>query len=138
MTQFIPKDSTFVPGPGRIFVFGSNTGGIHGAGAAHAAHKLYGAVWGHGEGLAGDSYALPTKDEKLRTLSLEQVRENVERFISVAWERRDLVFFVTRIGCGLAGFTDYDIAPLFKDAPPNCELPMGWENFEEVYGRKTP
>jgi hypothetical protein len=138
MIQFVPKDSTFIPGPGRIFVFGSNTEGIHGAGAALTARKLYGAVCGRGEGLVGSSYALPTKDERLRTLSLEQVKWNVERFISLAWERRDLVFFVTRIGCGLAGFTDYDIAPLFKDAPPNCELPTGWENFEAMYGRTAP
>lgn len=143
---FIPKDATFVPGPKRVFVFGSNVEGIHGAGAALTAYKMYGAVWGKGEGFYPNkdnpqSYGLPTC-EKARTvihpLSFSRVKEHVEIFIQVSWERNDLTFFVTRIGCGLAGFTDYDIAPLFKDAPPNCELPPGWENFEEIYGTKKP
>ncbi len=141
MNQFVPKDSTFIPGPGRVFVFGSNLAGIHGAGAAHFALRNFGAVWGNGEGLMpNDSdpkcYGIPTKDEQIKTLELEDIKKYVERFISVAWERRDLTFFVTRIGCGLAGFTDYDIAPLFRDAPPNCELPEGWESFEETYGKQ--
>lgn len=132
--QFIPKDATFIPGPGRVFVFGSNLAGIHGAGAALEARKKYGALQTVGEGLLPDEehpgcYALPTKDENIRTLPLEQVKKYVDRFIEIAWERTDLKFFVTRIGCGLAGFTDYDIAPLFKYAPPNCELPPGWEDL---------
>lgn len=142
--SFVPKDATFIPGPGRVFVFGSNLAGIHGAGAAHYAALYCGAVMGIGEGLMPlvsypeTCYAIPTKDEKIRTLPFDQVKKYVETFIQVAWERNDLTFFVTRIGCGLAGFTDYDIAPLFKDAPPNCELPPGWENFEEIYGTKKP
>jgi hypothetical protein len=120
------KDKVFIPGPGRIFVFGSNRAGIHGAGAAMTAHKLYGALWGLGEGFAGNSYALPTKDEHIETLPLDAVAEHVARFIEVATCRPDLYFFVTRIGCGLAGFTDEQITPLFRDAPMNCELPEGW------------
>jgi len=120
------RDKVFVLWPNHIFVFGSNRAGIHGAGAARAAHQFYRAQWGLGEGLQGDSYAIPTKDENLKTLPLEDVAAHVAKFIIVANCRKDLYFFVTRIGCGLAGFTDEQIAPLFKDAPVNCELPEGW------------
>lgn len=120
------EDKVFEPGVGRIFVFGSNYAGYHAGGAARTAMEKYGAVWGLGEGLAGNSYAIPTKDEKLESLQLEQVKEGVDKFLRFAWERPELYFFVTRIGCGLAGFTDDQIAPLFKGATPNCELPHGW------------
>lgn len=136
--SFVPKDATFVPGPGRIFVFGSNLAGIHGAGAAKTAYMQYGAIWGRGEGLAGNSYAIPTKNGMLNTLSLNEVNTYVDRFMDFADERPDLVFFVTRIGCGLAGFSDYDIAPMFDTAPTNCELPTGWRGFEQTYGRIMP
>lgn len=136
---FVPQDAKFEPEPGYVFVFGSNRGGFHGAGAALYARKEFGALQTVGEGLMPSEitprcYALPTKDQNIESLTLEEIKEHVDRFIMVAWERRDLLFFVTRIGCGLAGFQDKDIAPMFKDAPPNCELPPGWEDFEEVYG----
>lgn len=135
--RFVPMDSKFEPGPGRVFVFGSNLAGIHGAGAAKTA-RGYGAVWGKGEGLMGNTYAIPTKNGMLNTLPLEEVRSHVSRFVQFAKDNKDLTFFVTRIGCGLAGFTDYDIAPLFKEAPDNCELPIGWRGFEEKYGLFMP
>lgn len=119
------KDKVFIPGPNRVFVFGSNLAGIHGAGAARDAYDHYGAIWGKGEGLQGQSYAIPTKDEKIRTLPLHLVAGYVERFLVCA-RRSNLIFFITRIGCGLAGYTDKDIAPMFVDAPENCELPHGW------------
>jgi hypothetical protein len=122
----MPADKVFQPGPNNIFVFGSNRAGVHGAGAARAAFELYGAVWGYGEGGAHNSYAIPTKDENIETLPLEEVKKGVDRFIETAKRFPWFNFFVTRIGCGLAGFTDAEIAPLFKDAPPNCELPHGW------------
>ncbi len=136
---FVPKDNTFDPKSGQVFVFGSNRAGIHGAGAALYARKDLGALQGVGEGLLPTAdkpgcYALPTKDENIQTLPLEEIRKHVDKFIEVAWERKDLSFFVTRVGCGLAGLQDKDIAPMFALAPPNCELPPGWENFEEVYG----
>jgi len=136
---FVPRDLKFEQEPGHVFVFGSNRAGVHGDGAAHFAAQACGAIMGKGEGLMPSSevplcYGIPTKDHQIQTLPLEEVRVHVEKFIELAWERRDLTFFVTRIGCGLAGFTDYQIAPLFKDAPPNCELPPGWERFEEEYG----
>lgn len=124
-------DKVFEPGPGRIFVFGSNRAGIHGAGAASYAYRYQGAEWEEGEGLYGESYALPTKGHRLQTLRLEEIKKHVDKFIEFAWERRDLTFFVTRIGCGLAGYSDADIAPMFKDAPPNCELPHGWDRWVE-------
>jgi len=97
-----------------IFVFGSNLAGRHGKGAALAATKTYGAVYGIGEGRTGNSYALPTKDANIKTRSL------------VAINNPDLDFQVTKIGCGLAGFKESDIAPLFKNAPVNCYLPENW------------
>lgn len=136
---FVPQDAAYDPNLGQVFVFGSNLAGVHGAGAAAFALQHLGAVMRQGIGLMPNAdhprcYALPTKDEQIQTLPLEEVRKYVDKFIECAWERNDLSFFVTRIGCGLAGFTDYQIAPMFKDAPPNCQLPPGWENFEEVYG----
>ncbi|MBS2032455.1 MAG: hypothetical protein JST54_31455 [Deltaproteobacteria bacterium] len=109
-----------------VFVFGSNHAGRHGKGAAKEAEAKYGAKRGQGEGLAGRSYGVPTKDAKLRTLTLDEVRAHVERFMEFARERQDLVFAVTRVGCGLAGFRDEDIAPLFANSPRNCELPREW------------
>ena len=120
------EDKVFVEGPHRVFVFGSNEAGIHGAGAARTAMEKYGALYGFGEGLHGKSYAIPTKDKAIETLPLEKVAHYVKQFIAFAKTRPDLQFFVTRIGCGLAGFTDDQIGPLFKGAPDNVELPYGW------------
>jgi len=110
----------------RIFVFGSNLGGIHGAGSAKAAVEQWGATYGQGIGRQGNSYAIPTKDAKLRVLSLEDIQEYVTTFLAYATAYTDLEFQVVRIGCGLAGFTDEQIAPMFKGAPTNCILPAGW------------
>lgn len=109
-----------------IFVFGSNLAGIHGAGAAKFALEKRGAIWGQGIGLQGNSYGIPTKDKNIQTLPLDQIRLYVNDFLALAWARYDLEFEVTRIGCGLAGYTDTDIAPMFEGAPGNCSLPPGW------------
>ena len=98
-------------GPNEIFVFGSNLGGFHGGGAARAAMNLFGAVWGQGVGLQGQSYAIPTMQGDVET-----IKPYVDEFIRFAQSRPDLYFYVTRIGCGIAGFIDEDIAPLFRDA----------------------
>ena len=110
----------------EIFVFGSNLAGRHGKGAALDARKHHGAVYGQGEGMQGNSYAIPTKDRNLSTLPLGEIQKYVTDFIAFAIHHPDMTFKVTRIGCGLAGYTDSEIAPMFKEAPPNCNLPDGW------------
>lgn len=110
----------------QIFVFGSNLAGRHGKGAALYARQHHGAVYGQGNGLWGRSYAIPTKDVYLRPLPLETIQFYVEVFIDVARRHPEMNFNVTRIGCGLAGYQDHQIAPMFKGAPLNCNLPEGW------------
>lgn len=109
-----------------VFVFGSNLAGRHGAGAALCALQEHGAAYGVGVGRQGNSYAIPTKDEELRTLPLVKIAPHVGRFLRYAYARPEERFQVTRVGCGLAGYTDADIAPMFATAPPNCDLPEGW------------
>lgn len=110
----------------RVFVFGSNLAGRHGKGAALSARMEHGARTGVGEGPTGNAYAIPTKDERLRTRSLADIRVSVTRFLFYARENPDQTFEVTRVGCGLAGYQDRDISPMFAGAPVNCELPDGW------------
>lgn len=112
-----------------IFVFGSNLAGIHGAGAARYAHEHEGAVWGIGEGHYGNSYAIPTKDHMIRSLRIPTIRSHVVRFLSYANNHPELVFKVTQIGCGLAGFKPEDIAPMFQDAPDNCYFDTAWRKW---------
>ena len=113
----------------EVFVFGSNLEGRHGAGAALFARQHHGAIYGVGVGLQGHSYAIPTKDKNIKSLPLEGIYKYVQTFIGFAVRHPYITFNVTRIGCGLAGYTDYDIAPMFKGAPPNCKLPEGWRNY---------
>lgn len=110
----------------NIFVFGSNRVGRHGMGAAHYALEHHGAVYGQGEGLQGRSYAIPTKDEHLRRLSLGAIRVHVDKFLEFARAHPEMTFNVTRIGCGLARYTDEVMAPLFAEAPDNCVLSNEW------------
>lgn len=112
-----------------VFVFGSNRAGRHGAGAAKAAKLLFGAKAGVGEGACGRSYAIPTKDENIVTLPLDEVKEGIQRFLAYARERENVRFWVTRIGCGLAGYDDVTIAPLFANATKNCHMPLNWKPF---------
>lgn len=111
-----------------IFVFGSNLAGRHGAGAAKTAIQRYGAIYGQGEGLQGRSYAIPTKDDNIEPLRFNEVIKYVNRFKQFAELAPEMTFAVTKIGCGLAGFTEDEIRPLFQDAPVNCELPIGWRS----------
>ncbi|UVN14386.1 hypothetical protein FBPa1_0031 [Pseudomonas phage vB_PaeP_FBPa1] len=116
-----------------IFVFGSNTAGIHGAGAARYARFNKGAELGVGEGPTGTSYALPTKYRGnkglLVTCPISDVAKAVQRFKDFAREHHYMNFQVTRIGCGLAGFRDSEIAPLFRDAPDNCYFDTAWTSW---------
>lgn len=109
-----------------VFVFGSNLAGRHGKGAALFARQERGAIYGVGQGRTGNAYAIPTKDTNLRTLPLSEIARYVAVFLDYARRNPDLTFEVTRIGCGLAGYTDSDIAPMFADAPENCKLPREW------------
>ncbi len=118
-----------LPENGEIFVFGSNLAGHHGAGAAKVAYKTFGAEYGIGWGEAGQSYAIPTKDENIRTLPLARIYSDVLLFLNFATDNPDLEFFVTRIGCGLAGYKDSEIAPMFVAAPDNCSFPEPWRKF---------
>ena len=95
----------------EIFVFGSNLAGAHGGGAARLAYKRFGAVWGEGVGLHGQTYAIPTMQG-----GVETIKPYVDAFIRFAKVHSQLTFLVTRIGCGIAGFRDEEIAPLFTDA----------------------
>ena len=95
----------------EVFVFGSNLQGSHGGGAAAAAVRYFGAIWGQGVGLQGQSYAIPTMHG-----GVDAIRPYVDEFIEYAKGHPELTFLVTRIGCGIAGFRDEEIAPLFTDA----------------------
>lgn len=112
----------------EIFVFGSNLAGRHGKGAALDAKQKHGAIYGQGIGLQGNSYAIPTKRGDLTILSLDIIEKYIEDFIQFAIDNPELTFNITRIGCGLAGYTDADIGPLFGEAPENCKLPIEWRN----------
>lgn len=109
--------------PGEIFVFGSNLRGMHGGGAAYVAYRKFGAIMGQGVGLQGQSYAIPTMQG-----GVETIKPYVDEFIAFAKEHPELTFLVTRIGCGIAGFSDLEISPLFEKAHnvQNIVLPQGW------------
>lgn len=109
--------------PNEIFVFGSNLRGMHGGGAAYIAHRKFGAIMGQGVGLQGQSYAIPTMQG-----GVETIKPYVDEFIEFAKEHQNLTFLVTRIGCGIAGFTDNEISPLFNAAHEveNIVLPPNW------------
>ena len=100
--------------PPTIFVFGSNLAGRHGKGAARHARLRCGAVYGVGVERTGNAYAIPTKDEKLHTLTLDRIQAYVDEFLQFACAHPDLIFQVTRVGCGLAGYKDEQIAPMFS------------------------
>ena len=110
----------------EVFVFGSNLGGFHGGGAASVALHSFGAVWGQGVGLQGQSYAIPTMHG-----GTDKIKPYVDEFIAFAREHRDMKFLVTPIGCGIAGFTAREMAPLFVAAidVENIILP---ESFVKV------
>ncbi len=111
----------------RIFVFGSNLAGLHGAGSARAAAEFHGAAYGVGVGRTGNAYAIPTKDEAVRfSLPLPVIAGHVRTFLAYATAHPELTFDVVKIGCGLAGFTELEMAPLFAGAPANVNLPSGW------------
>lgn len=131
MTKFYYHEDGTMPDT-AIFVFGSNLAGIHGAGAAKAAHLYKDADYGVGIGFTGKAYAIPTKDYDIETLPMTAIQFFVKQFAHVSHHLRQTEFFVTRVGCGLAGYTDAQIAPLFKYCnPQNCSMPENWKEYLE-------
>ena len=120
--KFTPENITALA-PNQIFVFGSNESGVHGAGAALLARQKFGAVAGVGFGKQGQSFAIPTKDWRIRTLDLPAIKHYVSRFLEFATHKPAFEFLVTKLGCGLAGYRVSDIAPFFAWHPENVILP---------------
>lgn len=118
----------------EIFVFGSNTKGLHAGGAAYYASKLFGAEWGVSDGITGRTYAIPTCTQSIEKVSAHDLKLSVDRFIQYATENQALNFIVTPIGCGIAGWTADEVAPMFEIAVsmPNVSLPeIFWIYFLE-------
>lgn len=126
--EYTPENITHLE-PDDIFVFGSNLDGLHVGGAARVAYEKFGAEWGRGVGMQGQSYAIPTMQG-----GIETIKPYVDQFIRLAREWDQNTFYVTRIGCGIAGFTDEEIAPLFDEAYDlyNVRLP---ETFAKIIER---
>ena len=122
LPQRITPSEVNVLNENEIFVFGSNAMGMHRGGAARFAYNKFGAEWGNGEGLQGKSYAIPTME------SLTDVSQAIERFTEFAKVHTNLKLFVTPVGCGIAGYSPEDIAPMFKDAAflENVYLPLSF------------
>lgn len=117
-----------LPENGEVFVFGSNLAGRHGAGAAKVAVNRFGAIYGEGVGWVNQSYAIPTKDKSIQTMSLDFIRPYVTEFIEIATRNPDKEFWMTSIGCGLAGYSPKDIAPMFLSYElENVSFPDTWE-----------
>ncbi len=127
--KYTPEHITHL-GEDEVFVFGSNLAGQHLGGAARTAVKLFGAKMGQGVGMQGQSYAIPTMQG-----GVETIKPYVDDFIDLAREWDQTTFYVTRIGCGIAGFSDKDIAPLFDEAYDlyNVRLP---KSFAEIIRRR--
>ena len=119
----------------EIFVFGSNTSGRHGKGAAKTAMK-WGAVYGNGEGQYGKTYALPTVNKNITaSLDIDIIGRHVKKFITHAAKNTEFIYLVTAIGCGLAHYKVKDIAPLFADVIdiPNIYLPLSfWKHIHSI------
>lgn len=133
MTRKYHKDGTLPTNPNSVWVFGSNTLGHHAAGAARVAVDKFGAVYGQAHGRQDMAFAIATVNDNggpLNTLLVNRyvaeflVHAEAEHYFGSADE-----FFITRIGCGIAGFTDAQIAPMFKHAPLNCNLPEEWRRY---------
>ena len=124
-TQFTPDFITELK-ENEIFVFGSNLQGMHGGGAARLAYEKFGAIWGQGVGLQGQSYGIPTMHG-----GVDAIKPYVDEFIEFAKSHPELTFLVTRIGCGIAGFRDEEIAPLFKECieMENVCLPKSFHEY---------
>ncbi|MBT2485639.1 MULTISPECIES: hypothetical protein [unclassified Microbacterium] len=109
--------------PEEVFVFGSNADGLHGGGAARVAHQLFGAVWGEGHGHHGQSYAIDTMS------GLDVLARETRIFVDYASEHPELRFLLTSVGCGIAGYTPQQVAPLFHGLPENVTVPTSFAPY---------
>ena len=144
--RYTPETINFLE-ENQIFVFGSNRAGFHGAGAALFAKKVFGAEQGVGEGLTGQCYALPTKDENIKTLPLHEIGQHFCKFFHVVLANPDSDFLLTKVGCGLAGFSVETVACEFWNSmawigltsvPKNLWVPKGfvkWKAEEEFFAK---
>ena len=133
MVKYTPENIEEL-GEKEVFVYGANLAWVHGAGAAKLAEKRFGAIRGYGP-FNGRSYGIPTKDMSIDTLPYEDIKKHVNDFLLFAKQNPDRTFYVTKIGCGLAGYDTQDIAPLFSDVPDNVILPVEFahESYKERY-----
>lgn len=116
MTRHTPHNITELA-PNEVFVFGSNASGQHGGGAAHVAWQKFGAVWGEGHGMHGQTYAIDTMS------GMDALQTDAAAFVSFAAQHPELSFLLTPVGCGIAGYSAEDVAPLFASAPANVVMP---------------
>lgn len=138
MAKYSFHQDHILPENGEVFVFGSNLAAIHGAGAALVATQRFGASRsvpvGYSHSAASThshSYAIPTKDDRIKTLPLEIIKIHVQHFLHEASHGQisNFNFFITRVGCGLAGYKDMQIAPMFRGATINCIFPIEWKEY---------
>lgn len=119
--------------PNQAFVFGSNSEGIHGGGAARIAHQKFGAIYGKARGLQGQSYAIVTKNLKkgMRSIELSEIEKEVDELLKFATDNPHLEFLVTRFGCELAGYEEREIGEMFKGKaiPNNVLLPQSFLQY---------
>lgn len=134
------KDGTLPPDDSWVFVFGSNEGGYHGAGSAKVANEVYKRPIGSGFGFlqnsGGMTFAIPTKDMEIKTLPIVDIEHNIAQFGSFVQRNPNMKFFITRVGCGLAGFSDERIAPVFAsfiDGLKNISIPDKWEQYFDSF-----
>lgn len=123
--QFTPEIITHLE-PNEIFVFGSNLNGAHMGGAARMAHSRFGAIWGKGEGLMGRSYAFPTLDQQMQRVAQGAFRESFRLFLHCVMEHPQLTFYLTKIGCGIAGWKESEVRQML------------WETWAAMQNPKQP
>lgn len=130
-------DGTLPAEKSCVFVFGSNLAGIHGAGAAEVAHRVYNYPMGLGAGFHSsedklEAFGIPTKGWHFNVLPLESIKLYIDYLLAWVIKNPTKAFFITRIGCGYANYNDSEIAPMFKGFPPNCSFAEPWKKYLEI------
>ena len=136
-TRFTPENITKLT-PNEVFVFGSNKVGNHAGGSARTAVEKFGAIMGQGEGMQGQSYAIPTLDENMQRVSIEELTRSVRRFAEYTLHHLDKTFYVTKIGCGIAGLSIDEVSDVFKHVAfgSNVTLPHEFGEEKHIEGFK--